>query len=117
LLEAGFDTITPNMPLNISSWVWEYLVAKNMHSNYINNTASSVLCYHPGYTLVEKLQTIIRKYRNRSIADNSNNANFMWDGSFKGVIQNPQVFVYTIKTTFIDGYMRNDYKGSVTLIR
>lgn len=77
LLEAGFDTITPNMPLNISSWIWEYLVTKNMHSNYINNTASSVLCYHPGYTLVEKLQTIIRKYRNRSIADNSNNANFM----------------------------------------
>ena len=77
LLEAGFDTITPNMPLNISSWVWEYLVAKNMHSNYINNTASSVLCYHPGYTLVEKLQTIIRKYRNISIANHSNNTNFM----------------------------------------
>jgi hypothetical protein len=77
LLEAGFDNIAPNMPMNISSWVWEHLVSLNMHSKYINNTASSVLCYHPGYTLVEKLQTIIRKYRNMSMAEDSNNKNFM----------------------------------------
>ena len=77
LLEAGFDSITPNSPLDISSWIWEHLVSMNMQSQYINNTATGVLCYHPGYTLVEKLQTIIRKYRIRNAPDESNNKNFM----------------------------------------
>lgn len=77
LLEAGFDTTTPNSPLDISSWIWEHLVSMNIQSQYINNTASSVLCYHPGYTLVEKIQTIIRKYRNRNTSEESNNTNFM----------------------------------------
>lgn len=77
LLEAGFDTTTPNIQINITSWVWEYLVSINMESNYINNMAYSIACYHPGYTLVEKLQTIIRKYRNRNTASEGNNKNFM----------------------------------------
>jgi hypothetical protein len=77
LLEAGFDTITPNAPLDISSWIWEHLVSMNMQSQYINNSAAGVRCYHPGYTLVEKLQTIIRKYRNRNTPEESNNKNFM----------------------------------------
>lgn len=77
LLEAGFDSTIPNAPLDISSWIWEQLLSMNMQSQYINNTASGVLCYHPGYTLVEKLQTIIRKYRNRNAPDESNNKNFM----------------------------------------
>lgn len=77
LLEAGFDTITPNSPIDISSWIWEHLVSMNVQSQYINNTATGVLCYHPGYTLVEKLQTIIRKYRIRNSPDESNNKNFM----------------------------------------
>lgn len=73
LLEAGFDTITPNSPLTISSWVWDHLVSINSHANYINNNATSVLCYHPGYTLIEKLQTIIRKFRNLNVNPNSKN--------------------------------------------
>jgi hypothetical protein len=77
LLEAGFDNITPNNPQNISSWIWEYLISINVQSKYINNTAPGVLCYHPGYTLVEKIQTIIRKFRNRESSDESNNKNFM----------------------------------------
>jgi hypothetical protein len=77
LLEAGFDTVTPNTPINISSWIWEHLVSMNMQAGYINNTAQGVLCYHPGYTLVEKLQTIIRKYRNRNSIGESGNRNFM----------------------------------------
>jgi hypothetical protein len=35
------------------------------------------LCYHPGYTLIEKLQTIVRKYRNREKDDNFIVKNFM----------------------------------------
>jgi hypothetical protein len=73
LLEAGFDTVAPNSPLTISSWVWDYLVSINSHANYINNNATSVLCYNPGYTLIEKLQTIIRKFRNLNVSPNSKN--------------------------------------------
>ncbi|SHG49034.1 Nucleotidyl transferase AbiEii toxin, Type IV TA system [Flavobacterium micromati] len=77
LLEAGFDTVAPNTPLPISSWIWDHLVSMNLQSKYIDNTAPSVLCYHPGFTLVEKLQTIIRKYRNRKNTGESNDKNFM----------------------------------------
>ena len=77
LLEAGFDTVTPNQPIDISSWIWEHLVSINASSNYINNTAIGVQCYHPGFTLIEKLQTIIRKYRNKDNPGASDDKNFM----------------------------------------
>ncbi|MCK5285203.1 MAG: nucleotidyl transferase AbiEii/AbiGii toxin family protein [Alphaproteobacteria bacterium] len=60
LLEVGFDDITPNKEKNISSWAYDYAVDK---VDIIDNRAKGVLCYHPGYTLVEKLQTISTKYR------------------------------------------------------
>lgn len=60
LLEVGFDDITPNFPRTISSWAYDYAVGK---VSIINNRAVDVSCYHPGYTLVEKLQTISTKYR------------------------------------------------------
>lgn len=77
LLEAGFDTVTPNSPIAISSWIWEHLISIGAHINYINNTATGVQCYHPGYTLVEKIQTIVRKYRNRENPGASDDKNFM----------------------------------------
>lgn len=77
LLEAGFDTVTPNKPIDISSWIWEHLVSLNVSSNYINNSAIGVLCYHPGYTLIEKLQTIVRKYRNKDNPGATDDKNFM----------------------------------------
>ncbi len=77
LLEAGFDNVTPNKPIDISSWIWDHLISINATSNYINNTAVGVECYHPGYTLVEKLQTIVRKYRNKDNPRASDDKNFM----------------------------------------
>ena len=47
----------------------------------------------------------------------SNNPYFTWDGTHLGVAETPGVFVYTMKATFIDGYSRTDYKGSITLIK
>ena len=63
LLEAGFDTVTPNRPVTISSWVMNYVKSLEAVYEYIDNTALEVLCYFPGYTLVEKIQTIVNKYR------------------------------------------------------
>ena len=62
LLETGFDQIAPNRPCLISSWAYDKAVASNV-SDLIDNRATQVACYEPGYTLVEKLQTISTKYR------------------------------------------------------
>ena len=62
LLEAGFDTVTPNNKLSISSWAYEK-ASSNPKIKIIDNRALEVACYHPGYTFVEKLQTVATKYR------------------------------------------------------
>lgn len=59
LLEVGFDDVTPNFPTTISSWAYDYAVGK---VSVKDNRALNVKCYHPGYTLVEKLQAISTKY-------------------------------------------------------
>ncbi|MBF0388361.1 MAG: nucleotidyl transferase AbiEii/AbiGii toxin family protein [Candidatus Omnitrophica bacterium] len=61
LLEVGFDDVTPNNALNISSWALDFALQRGM--SVIDNRAFGVLCYHPGYTFVEKLQTIVTKFR------------------------------------------------------
>jgi hypothetical protein len=76
LLEVGFDTITPNQPADISSWTLDHVRSTAGLSNYMDNSANGVLCYHPGYTLVEKLQTIVNKYR-KEIESEDKPKNFM----------------------------------------
>jgi hypothetical protein len=61
LLEVGFDTVTPNSPITISSWAFDKAVQQNVA--IIDNRAIDIICYHPGYTFVEKLQTIATKFR------------------------------------------------------
>jgi len=60
LLESGFDTVTPNTAKDISSRMYDYAAGK---VDIIDNRAKGVACYDPGYTLVEKLQTISTKFR------------------------------------------------------
>ena len=47
----------------------------------------------------------------------SNDINFGWDGSYKGRMQDPGVFVYEAKVVFLDDYTRTGIKGSITLLR
>ncbi len=47
----------------------------------------------------------------------SNNYQFKWDGTYKGVLQNPAVFVWQLRLGFLDGHVEDIRKGSVTLIR
>jgi predicted nucleotidyltransferase component of viral defense system len=61
LLEAGFETVTPNNKLTISSWAYDKAI--NQKVSIIDNRAIDIACYHPGYTFVEKLQTIVTKFR------------------------------------------------------
>jgi hypothetical protein len=60
LLEVGFDDVTPNIARDISSWAYDYAAGK---VEIIDNRATAVACYDPGYTLVEKLQTVSTKFR------------------------------------------------------
>jgi predicted nucleotidyltransferase component of viral defense system len=62
LLEVGFDTVTPNQPLTISSWAYDRAAATEGLKGK-DNQAVDIACYHPGYTFVEKLQTIVTKFR------------------------------------------------------
>jgi hypothetical protein len=60
LLEVGFDDVAPNTAKDISSWAYDYAAGK---VDIIDNRAKGVACYDPGYTFVEKLQTISTKFR------------------------------------------------------
>lgn len=60
LLEAGFDEVTPNAAKDISSWLYDYAAGK---VPIIDNRVKVVPCYDPGYTFVEKLQTVSTKFR------------------------------------------------------
>lgn len=74
LLEVGFDTVTPNQSVNISSWAYDHAITAGV--DIIDNRALAIPCYHPGYTFVEKLQTIATKYR-RQQQDGSFPPNFL----------------------------------------
>ncbi len=61
LLEAGFDKVTPNNAITISSWAYDKAIKQGVPA--IDNRALDIACYHPGYTFVEKLQTVATKFR------------------------------------------------------
>jgi hypothetical protein len=60
LLEVGFDDVAPNEARDISSWAYDYAAGR---VEILDNRALGVACYHPGHTLVEKLQAISTKFR------------------------------------------------------
>lgn len=96
LLEAGFDRVAPNQPRLISSWAYDRAVASGV-PDLTDNRAVDVLCYEPGYTFVEKLQTLSTKYRQQQ-ASGEMPANFMrhyYDVSCLLEDENVQAFIGT----------------------
>jgi len=61
LLEVGFDDTLPHLPRTFSSWAFDR--ASEIDITFADNRAIDVPCYHPGYTFVEKLQTVSTKFR------------------------------------------------------
>lgn len=61
LLEAGFDQVAPNRACDISSWAYDAAIESGLAVT--DNRALGVPCYEPGYTLIEKLQTVSTKFR------------------------------------------------------
>jgi Nucleotidyl transferase AbiEii toxin, Type IV TA system len=74
LLEVGFDTVAPNAPKDISSWLYDRAIVSKV--DVIDNRAKAVPCYDPGYTLVEKLQAVSTKLRKQQ-ANGSDPIGFM----------------------------------------
>ena len=75
LLETGFDQVAPNRPCLISSWAYDAAIASGL-TDVTDNRAIDVACYEPGYTFVEKLQTISTKFR-RHLETGEMPANFL----------------------------------------
>ena len=69
ILEVGFDDVTPNVEKDISSWLYDH--AANKKIEIIDNRAKGVACYDPGYTFVEKLQTVSTKFRQQQASKES----------------------------------------------
>jgi hypothetical protein len=96
LLEAGFDQVAPNRPCLISSWAFDQALDSRIEG-LTDNRAVDVPCYEPGYTLVEKLQTISTKFRKQQETGEMP-ANFMrhyYDVHCLLAAQNVQEFVGT----------------------
>lgn len=75
LLEAGFSQVVPNEPRLISSWAYDRGVI-TLNDTIIDNRAVDISCYHLGYCFVEKVQTIIRHFRQEA-AEGTKKKNFM----------------------------------------
>lgn len=92
LLEAGFDTVAPNQQLTISSWAYDHAKASNI--DITDNRATDIACYNPGYTFVEKLQTITTKFRKEQESGNKG-VNFMRQYyDLYCLLENPEVLAF-----------------------
>lgn len=66
----------------------------------------------------QDIKTVDLKIFNRwgELVFESNNQFVGWDGTYKGVLQNPAVFTYYATITFLND-KKAERKGSVTLLR
>lgn len=92
LLEAGFDTVAPNQLVNISSWAFDHTA--ELKVDIVDNRAMDIACYNPGYTFVEKLQTITTKFRKERESGNTG-VNFMRQYyDVYSLLENPEVLAF-----------------------
>lgn len=61
LLEVGFARTAPNEPRDVTSWALDRALQTRV--DVFDNRATSVKCFNPEYTFVDKLQTICRRFR------------------------------------------------------
>ena len=73
LLEVGNARVTPFVACDLSSFVHDYLAARNMQSGYTDNRPRGVRCVHPLVTLLEKLDAL----RRRAVNENAEPATFV----------------------------------------
>jgi predicted nucleotidyltransferase component of viral defense system len=88
VLEVGFDDVSPNTAKDISSWLYDYAAKK---IEIIDNRAKGVACYDPGYTFVEKLQTVSTKFRQQQVSGDSPLAFMRHYYDIYSLLQRPEV--------------------------
>ena len=66
----------------------------------------------------EDIKTIVLRVFNRwgELVFQTNSQYAGWDGTYKGILQNPAVFTYDAEVTFLDDTKATKH-GSITLIR
>lgn len=114
LLEAGFDTVTPNRKITISSWAYDK-AKENPAINIIDNRAVDITCYHPGYTFVEKLQTITNKFRKEQ-AGEKDRPNFMRQYYDVYCLLGNEEVVNFIGTPAYEAHKQERFRGADALI-
>ncbi|MCB9681862.1 MAG: nucleotidyl transferase AbiEii/AbiGii toxin family protein [Alphaproteobacteria bacterium] len=62
LLEVGRARVVPFVPRDLSSWVHDWLEAREQLTDFTDNRPRAVRCIHPWVTCLEKLEAIARKY-------------------------------------------------------
>jgi gliding motility-associated-like protein len=80
-----------------------------------NADGQNDIIYVKGYG-IEELEFKIYNRWGQLIFE-SNDITIGWDGTFKGVPQEAEVYVYTLKAKFKDGVETNLRKGNITLLR
>ncbi len=95
---------------------------KNSSSVFLPNAFSpnsdgqnDVFCIQDGQSCINSITLIIYDRWGEKVFE-TNNPAFCWDGTYKGKLLDPAVFVYFAKATFTNGQTA-ERKGNVTLIR
>ncbi|MCS6934621.1 MAG: choice-of-anchor L domain-containing protein [Chitinophagales bacterium] len=66
---------------------------------------------------IKKFDLMIFDRWGEKVFDANGNPYFRWDGTYKGATLDPQVLVYVMKITMIDGTVLKTFKGSITILR
>jgi hypothetical protein len=62
LLEVGEARVTPNVEVDLSSWVHDHLNGAGQLSDYTDNRPKGVWCIHPWVTCLEKVDAIAVRF-------------------------------------------------------
>jgi gliding motility-associated-like protein len=80
-----------------------------------NGDGQNDIIYVKGYGIEELEFRIYNRWG--ELVFESNNINVGWDGTYKGIAQEMEVYVYTLKAKFKDGNESGLRKGNITLLR
>lgn len=80
-----------------------------------NGDGQNDIIYVKGYGIKELEFRIYNRWG--QLIFESNDVNIGWDGTFKNIKQEAEVYVYTLKATFENGETSDLKKGNITLLR
>jgi gliding motility-associated-like protein len=135
---SGLSCIDCPTPIATPYQMQEYTVVVNYGKNCTASASATVRVDHGPDTFIPNgfspngdgnndeftvygtgLKTVTMRIFNRwgeKVFDSGNNQWASWDGTYKGVIQEPSVYTYVVELVYLDG-QKKTRDGSITLIR